>query len=162
MNLFDFYIPEWFFVAANLLILALVLKKFLWKPVMGVLDARQEAAVKTEKDAEEAARLLAEAQTVRERLDAELESKAAEFMKEARVKAGREYDRIVSEAESRADMILSAAAKKADQERERMLIDVQKQVAAAVLDIAGTLIHSNMDDEKNRRLVDDMLKDSFV
>jgi F-type H+-transporting ATPase subunit b len=162
MNLFDFYIPEWFFIAANLIILTLVLKKFFWKPIIGVLDARQEIVAKTERDAEEAERLRAEAESERSRLDAELDSRAAELMKEARGKAGREYDRIVAEAEGKAEMIISAAGNKAAREHERMLLDAQKDIAAAVLDIAGSLIHANMDEEKNRVYIDEMLKDALA
>lgn len=162
MNLFDFYIPEWFFVAANIVILTLVLKKFLWKPVMGILDARQELAAKTERDAEETSRLREEAELVRERLETEMDARAMELMKEARGKAGREYDRIIAEAEGKAEMILSAAAKKADHERERMLVDARKAISAAILDIAGSLIHVNMDEDKDRVFIDKLLEDTLI
>ena len=162
MNLLQFYIPEWFFVALNLLILILVLKRFLWSPVNKILEERQAKAVKTEQDSQEAATLRAEMEQLRLQLDADLEARTLEQMKDARSHAGREYDRIVAEAEKKAELILSAANVKAKQEYDRMALELRRQIASVAIEAAGLLTRSNMDAEHNGRLVEAFLEEKEV
>ena len=157
MNLLDFNIPEWIWVAFNLVVLIVVLRAILWKRVGKILDARQEMAVKAGQDAEETARLRAEMEQLRATLDEELDAKTAEMMQEARTRAGREYDRIVNEAETKADLIISAAKTKALQEHDSMLADMRKQVASTALEATGMLLHANMDSDRNKLLLEDFL-----
>jgi len=162
MNLLDFYFPEWFFVAVNLIILILVLKKLFWKPVNKILETRQEKAAKTEQDAEEAERLLDEMEQLRTQLDHDLEARTAQVLMEARTRAGREYDRIVADAENKANLILNAAKMKADQEQERMAAEMKKRLVATAVDAAGFLMRSTMDSDHNQRLVESYLADKDV
>ena len=162
MNLFDFYIPEWFFVALNLLILIIVLKKILWDRVRKILDQRQEMAEKTASDSDEAERLRAEMEQLRANLDNDLDAKTVEAMQNARTSAGKEYDRIISQAEAKAGLIVSAAKTKAQQERDAMLSDAKEQVAATAVEAAEILLRANMDSEMNKRLLDEFLSDEEV
>ena len=157
MKILNFNIPEWFWVAFNLLVLILILKRILWKRVNSVLEERQEMADKTMQDAEETERLKAEMEQLRLKLDEELEAKTASKMQEARTRAGMEFDRIVAEAEAKAAIIVSAAKTKAQQERDALLVEVKGQVAATAVEAAGILIRANMDSERNKRLVEDFL-----
>ena len=162
MDLLQFYIPEWFFVALNLLILILVLKKFLWTPVNKILDGRQELVIKTGEDAEQAANLRAEMEQLRAQMDTDMEARTLELMKEARSQAGREYDRIVAEAEKKAELILSAAKVKADQEQDRVALELRKRIAMVAVEAAGYLMRSNMDTDQNNRLVETFLAERDV
>ena len=157
MNLLDFNIPEWIWVAFNLVVLIVVLQRILWKRVGKILDLRQAAAVKAGQDAEETARLKAEMEQLRINLDEEMDVKTAEMMQAARTRAGREYDRIVSEAEAKANLIISAAKTKAQHEHETMQAELKKQVAAAALEATGMLLRANMDNDRNKVLLEDFL-----
>jgi len=159
MNILDFHIPEWFWVAFNLLVLILVLKKILWDRVGRILEERRETALKTEQDAEEAASLKAEIERRREALDEDLKSQTAEMMQAARKSAGAEYDRIVKEAESKAALIVTAAHAKARQEQGAIMTEMKEQVAATAVEAAGILLRANMDSENNRRLLEDYLSE---
>lgn len=162
MNLFSFYIPDWIFVAINLVILILVLRRVLWKRVNGILDARSEMAAKTAQDAEEAATLRAEIEQLRSMLDAEMESRTVELMKEARARAGQEYERIIADAGRKSEQILSAAKYKAEQEHDVMIEDVKKQVVAVAIDMSGLLLGSALDSDSNRALLNKYLADEDV
>ena len=162
MNLLSFYIPEWFWVAFNLLVLIVVLRRILWKRVGKVLDERQEIVVKTDQDSEEAARLRTEMEQLRTLLDMEMDVKTAEMMQEARTRAGHEYDRIVAEAETKAGLIVSAAKTKAMQERDAVLADMRRQVASTAVEAAGILLRANIDDERNKRILEDFLTEREV
>ena len=162
MNLLNFYIPEWFFVAFNLVVLIVILRAILWKRINGVLDERGEKAAKTARDAEESARLRAEMEQLRSALDSEMESRTVELMKDARARAGQEYERIVADAEKKAGQILETAKAKAAQEYDVMMEDVKKQVVSVAIDISGLLLDSTINSEDNRALLDKFLAEKDV
>ena len=162
MDLLNFYIPEWFFVALNLLILYLVLKVILWKPINRVLDAREELAAKTARDAEEAERLKAEAELLRERSETDSQARTVELMKDARARAGHEYERIVADAEKKAELLLSASKVRAEREYEVLMAEAKKQVVAVAVDMSGLLLGYDMDSERNKTLLNRYLAEKDV
>ena len=153
----NFYIPEWFWVAFNLLVLIVVLKKILWDRVRKVLQERQDMVVKTEQDALETEKLRVEIEQLRAELDKDLEARTIALMKEARTNAGKEYDRIVTQAEAKAGLIVSAAKTKAQQEQDAILVGLKKYVAATAIEATGLLLRANMDNERNNLLLNDFL-----
>ena len=159
MNLLDFYIPEWSFVALNLLILIAVLRKIFWKPINKILDERGARAEKAQRDAEETARIRDEMAFVSAELDREMELRAASMVQEARGRAGKEYDRIITEAEKKAESIVSAAHKKALLEQDRALVETRKQVASLAMEAAALLVRENMNSDKNRTLLERFLSE---
>ena len=159
MNLLNFYIPEWFWVAFNLLVLIVVLKKILWDRVRKVLDERQMAVDKAVQDTEDADKLRAEIEQIRARLDEDMDARTIELMQEARTRAGSEYDRIIAEAQSKSAMIISAAKTRAQQEHDSILVEVKGQVASTAVEAVGILLRANMDNERNKRLLEDFLSE---
>jgi F-type H+-transporting ATPase subunit b len=159
MNLFNFYIPEWFFVALNLLILIFALKRILWDRVRKVLDERQAVVAKAMQDSEEAAKRKSEIDELHAKLEADMGALTVALMKEARTNAGKEYDRIVAEAEAKSAMIISAAKTKAQQEHNSILLDVKGQVASTAVEAVGMLLRENMDNARNARLLEDFLSE---
>lgn len=157
MSLFEFNIPEWIFVALSLLILIFFLQKFLWKPVGDILEKRQANVIKAQRDAEAVKADMLALESVHTEMENDLEKMSVEKMKDARVRAGREYDRIIAEAESKAHAIVNSAHAQAERERENMLVTAREDIITASLAIAGTLLETTMDSEQNRRLVHELL-----
>jgi F-type H+-transporting ATPase subunit b len=158
MNLLDFYIPEWFFVALNLVVLTLVLRKLLWKPVTGLLDARREKIARSLQIAEETARQAEEMEARRAQQEDQMEQFTRDKMKEARERAGREYDRIVAEAGKKAAVIITGAEARAKQEQEHMFHESQERMMDMILEVTAALIEKKMDSEENRALIKAILK----
>ena len=159
MNLLNFYVPEWVFVAFNLVILILALRHILWKRVNGVLDERREKAIKAAQDSEDAAKLKTEMEQLRSKFDIDMQARTVELMKDARVRAGQEYERIVGDAEKKAEMILTDAKKKSEHEHDFLMSEAKKQVVSIAIDMSGLLLNSSMDNERNRTLLDNYLEE---
>ena len=158
MNLFNFYIPEWIFVAVNLLILTGILYKLLWKRVFDIIDKRQKVISQSVADAEAITverAALSEESTARE---AELEKRTLALMYDARVRAGREYDRIVSEARERSQAIIVASEAQARYEYEATLRAAKSEIISAALGAAGALIYQNMDAKSNGQFIENYLE----
>lgn len=157
MNLLNFYVPEWIFVAVNLIILTLVLRAILWKRVNRVLEERRALMEKGLQDAAEAKAAVERLDAERIALEDEMHRQTAEQMKQARTRAGHEYDRIVREAEEKANKLISAAHAQSEQQKTAMMMTAKSEIANAALDMVGALLEANMDSEQNRRLIESYL-----
>ncbi|MDR0818286.1 MAG: ATP synthase F0 subunit B [Oscillospiraceae bacterium] len=153
MNLFDFYIPEWIFVAVNLAVLVFILNRLLWKPVMKILAERQEKITAALAGAEAAREEARQFELQRAEHNLEFEKSTLEALKAARTRAGAEYDRIIVEAEDKARTIVSAAQSQAQREHESMLIAARTEIVTAAEDLASSLLGENLDESKNSRII---------
>jgi len=160
MNIFDFYIPEQILVAFSLIVLMIVLTKILWKPLTNIIDTRQKGVDDMLHSAEEAKRIVADMETKRVNQSAELERLIADKTNEARERAGREYNRIVAEAEEKAHSIIKASEEKAARDYQQMMSESQEAVIKLALGAAAAIVESSMDSDKNRALIESMLRKS--
>jgi len=160
MNIFDFYIPEQVLVAFSLIVLMIVLTKILWKPLTNIIETRQKDVDDMLRSAQEAKALAADMETKRVNQSAELERLIADKTNEARERAAREYNRIVSEAEEKAHNIIKAGEEKAARDYQQMMSESQEAVIKLALGAAAAIVESSMDSEKNRALIDSMLRKS--
>ena len=94
---------------ANLTLLFLILKKFLYKLVLRTLEARRAAVEAQYSDAEEAKSAALASRTEYEKKLSEAEKTADEMRKSAADEAKRHGERIVAEARERADGLVRQA-----------------------------------------------------
>ena len=160
MNIFDFYIPEQILVAFSLIVLMIVLTKILWRPLTNIIDSRQKDVDDMLLSAEEAKAIVADMETQRVNQSAELERMVTDKTNEARERAVREYNRIVAEAEEKAHNIIKAGEEKAARDYQQMMSESQEAVIKLALGAAAAIVESSMDREKNRALIDSMLRKS--
>jgi len=130
-----------FITIANLLVLYLVLKKLLWKPVSAFMDAR---AKKIKDELAEAAVLKAEAddKAVRyEALMAGADAEAERLLKEGEAKAKAEAKSILEKAQAEAveerRAAVAAAVREREKAREALAGDIAKLVAEASARLVG-------------------------
>jgi F-type H+-transporting ATPase subunit b len=158
MNLLDFYIPEDILVALSLLILVVLLRRFLWKPIMKVVDGRRQRVDDMLRSADDAKKLVAEMEAERASHSADLERQRVEMTKDARERASREYDRIVGEAEKKASEIIEAGEEKARRAYEQIMSEAQEAIVSLALGAASAVVESRMDSDGNRAFVEAMLQ----
>jgi len=140
--------------ALNLIILYVVLRKVLFKPVTEFMEKRTRSIQESlDHAAAENADALALKQSYEEQLKT-AESRGEMIVHEAVQKASREYDQIIENARKEAEAILEAARVRAEREKEQTLRDIRSQVAGLALAAASKVLEANMDTERNRALVD--------
>lgn len=139
------------------ILLWIVLAKFLFKPVLGLLDSREQDIKNTYGAAENK---LSEAEQFR----ADYEKRLAEIEAEARsrilaaVKEGQDAkDQILAEAKTRAEEIVTRGQEDLEREREKLLAQLRDEVVTISLSAAGKLVGESMDDDKHRRLIGDFI-----
>lgn len=139
------------------ILLFFFLRKFLFGPIMGIVEARDEE-IRSTYDAANGERSKAEA------LRADYEKRLADVDAEARVRlqaaiqeAEGTKNQIVLEAKGRADQILERAQEDLVREREKTLTSIREDVVNLSLGAAEKLIGESLDDAKHRNLVTDFI-----
>jgi len=158
MNLFDFYIPEEILVALSLVVLVFVLTRILWKPLMKVIDSRQQAVDDMLQSAEDAKKIIAEMEEQRLSHDAELARQAALIVNEARDLATIEHDRIIAEANAKAHRIAELGEDRARRAYEQSMSSSRETIITLALGAASIIVESEVDSGKNRELIESMLQ----
>ena len=144
----------------NLIILYLLMKRFLFKPVNAILEKRQQAA-----DAQfaEADRQTAEAKESQEHYDALVrgaEDEKKRIVAEARQEASAEYGRIVSEAKDKADGIVEKAKTDAENEKAAAMQQADAAVRDMVVTAAARMVAMKDAKESDRALYDKFLAET--
>lgn len=99
-------------IVLNLLILLALMKKFLYKPVLGVIAKRQElidSQFARAKECEEEAKQL---KAQYEESLSHAKTAQEQMLKEAKAKAGVEYEKILADAKNRQDRCLMMPKRK--------------------------------------------------
>ena len=153
-------IDIWNFIWAgiNLILLLILMKIFLFKPIRKMMDERtrmvQEELDSAKKSREEAEELKAKYQ---DDIDA-AKDEAQKIIEKANADAEIERSAIIKRSQEEAERIVSDAGKTIENERKRVLAQAQTQIADLAIEAASKIIGENVDDEKNRRLVDKFLE----
>lgn len=136
----------------NLLIIYVIARKFLFKPVRKVPEARQ---AQIDKQYEDAQAVQENALELKNNYEKSLDSAAKEkieIISEAREKASAEYEKIVADAKAQAEKIVTDARKTADQEQEKRMHQAQEQIADLVVAATAKLVAAKQNAEADREL----------
>jgi F-type H+-transporting ATPase subunit b len=147
------------FHIVNFLILLFLLQKFLYKPVLKMLDDR---ALAIRESVEAAERMKQEsAQADQERLEAlrEARRQAEEIVSRAMQEADRLRAERLQAAQEEAQRIITRAQQEATAEQQQAMQELRAQVADLAVAAAGRVINRNLDSETNRALVAEFLAD---
>ena len=139
---------------ANLLILFLILKHFLFRPVQKILAKRGEEVGRIYTDAE-AAR--AEAESARAEYSVKLEgadAEAEEILRRAGTKASERSEQIIAEAKAEADLLRRRAAEEIAQEKKKAINEIKDDISELSIEIAEQIVAREVRDEDHRALVD--------
>lgn len=142
------------FMMINLLILYVLIRKFLFKPVHNILAKRDEEIKAKYADAD---RTKQDAQALKDQYEnsvKELEASRQEKIAAARKDADAEYDRIVADANGKSDAIVDEARKKAQAAADQEKHKAEEEISGMVKDAAAKIAEAQSDE----KLYDDFLK----
>jgi F-type H+-transporting ATPase subunit b len=150
-------VPGLLWHAVNFVVLLLLLRMVLYKPVVGMLDARAKRVRDSMEQAEQARRAAEEAETQRQALLAETRHEAEAI----RARADEQAKRILSDAEQRAkereQQILAQAEATSKQIEERVMAQVRAQLADLVVTAVDRVTRRALDANAQRTLVQQFL-----
>lgn len=153
------HLPTFIFAIINLGILYWFLKKVLFGPVTKFMENRTKSIANSIQTAEQK---LAEAEAMKENYENQLQNakeQADAILKEARDRGAREYDNLIGQAKAESQEIIDRAREDMENERQQMFKEVRNEVASLALAAASKIIEANMDNEKNRKLVEKFINE---
>ncbi|MHB0799955.1 F0F1 ATP synthase subunit B [Bacillus thuringiensis] len=141
------------------LILLVMLRKFAWGPLMGIMKEREEH-VTNEIDAAE--RSNAEVKKLVEEQREMLKQsrvEAQELIERAKKQALDQKDVIVAAAKEEAESIKASAVQEIQREKEQAIAALQEQVASLSVQIASKVIEKELKEEDQVKLIRDYIKE---
>jgi len=115
--------------AINFGVLLLVLWYFLYRPLMNMLEERQNKIERGVKDADEAKEIRAQAEEEKRSTIANAHNQAESIVSEAKTIGEQEKQVVISQAQEQKDQILTDAKAQAQAEKEQIQSSAQKEVA---------------------------------
>jgi F-type H+-transporting ATPase subunit b len=143
--------------AINFLVLLLLLYRFLFNPVRGMLDARAQRVRESMHQAEQARRAAEQAEADRQALLAETRREAQEIRTRADEQAKRIVDEAAARADERARQILEQAEASSQQMRQQVMADVRTQLADLLVTAVDRVTRQAIDQSTQRNLVQQFL-----
>lgn len=137
----------------NFLIIFIVLRAWVFYPVLGLLEKRRMAIARGLEDARVAQEARANAEKDAREIVAEAQSTAAQRVRESTERAEAAAREIMAQAEADAAKARDAAMADAEQERDRILANVRGQVAALAMAAAQKLVGEALDEQRQRVLI---------
>lgn len=135
-------------------ILAAVLWKFAFKPVIATMDERQKQIDSGLKFAEEMKVKLAEAEEERKRILQQASVEAKELVTEARQTAEARIEKSSQQAIAAAEEITRKAERQIELDRKQMLAEARSEIARLVVATASQVLSKELSAEEKSRFAD--------
>ena len=158
----SFFSPETnltLLTCGTFILLLVILKKYAWKPILETLDKREEeiraSLEKVDKIHDEYSKI----DQKRQEILNEAEQKAKEIIADSRKAAVEAVQTIHKKAKQENQILLENAMRTINQEKAKATSELREESARIAVQLAGKIIEENLDDEKNRRLIEKYMKE---
>lgn len=150
---------ELLFQLVNTFLLFVVLKKLLFKPVLGIIEAR-EKEIKT--NLEQGERAKTEGLALKKEYEEKVTSakvEGQEIIKQATLRAEQKSEDIVSTAKQEVLNLKEKASKDVEQERQKVMNEIQSEISDIALLAASKVIEKDLDKSKHEELINNFIKE---
>lgn len=146
-----------FWTALAFLILLFLLGKFAWKPMVSALEEREhtieESITRAERALEEARELQADNEAARR----QAETDAREVLRQAREQAETVRAEEVGKTRAEIEHMRDLARAEIERDKTQALSELRSEVATLAVDAAEKILREDIDEDRQRRLVDQFI-----
>lgn len=149
-----------FVTLITFIILLVLLRKFAWGPLKGIMDERQNTI---NSDLDNAAAQNAEAKKYVEEnkaLLAKTQTEVQNILENAKAQAKHEQESIINEANTRANKLVIDAQSEIENEKKRALADINDRVAELSVLIASKIINKEISEKDQENLVRQFIQEA--
>lgn len=133
-------------------IVAAVLHKFAYKPILAVLEERRKTIKESLENAEKIKKELADAQKTASDILAQANVQAQKFLEEAREAAAKVQSQKSQEAVAQAESIIKQAREASTQDYEKMKAELRREIGRLVVDTTAKVVGKVITAEDQKRL----------
>lgn len=145
------------FTLVNTIVLFAVLKKFLWGPVMKMIEDRQKEIDDMYDAAGQARQQAADLRSEYEEKLADAARTGDRMVKEAAQRAQDREEEILRRANMQADAIRQKAGEDIAREKRKAINDAKDEIAGLAMEIAGKVVGKALNDRDQSALVDQFI-----
>jgi F-type H+-transporting ATPase subunit b len=138
-------------------ILVWVLGKFLFRPIQGILVARQDEVRGTLEQVAADRRAMEQSRQEYEQRLATIEAEARDKIQGALKEAQALKDEVIATAQTEADRIVRRGEEEIRREKQKALVELREEVADMAVMAAGKILGSAIDDQRHRALIQDFV-----
>ena len=142
------------FTLANTVTLFIVLKKNLFKPVMKMIEDRQNEIDEMYREADDSKRQAEALQAKYEEKFAAASQEAERVVKEAVIRGQNREMEIIRQANEEASAIREKASADIAQEKKKAVAEAKGEISGLAMEIAEKVIGKSLDSTDQKRLVD--------
>lgn len=150
------------FTILNILVLFIVLRKILFKPVTKHIDNRNKKIEDALKAAEESKEMVKQ---MKLEYDEKIKAAKEEGQKVIDMYKGmaeKEYNNIIASAKQEANQIIVDAKSELQVEKEQLVTSIKEELSDLVLAASEKVLKKNIDDDTNRKLISEFINDNGV
>ena len=136
-----------------------ILQKFAWKPILAVLQKREDTIRTSLEQADKIKTAFADIQQSKDDVLAKAHRSAQDIVEQSRKRAQDLARSIEERAKAHAQEILEAAHQQVEGEKERAIAAVRRDSAQVAIGLAGKIMGENLDNEKNRKIAERYIKE---
>ncbi|MFZ2484190.1 MAG: F0F1 ATP synthase subunit B [Streptococcus parauberis] len=152
-------IGNFILVTGSILVLYLLLKKFAWGQISGILDERA-AKISNDIDKAENARINAENLQVERQKELDgAKSEASQIIVDAKEIGQAQSTKLIEEANDEASRLKEKADIDIERSKAEALSDVKNQMSDLSISLAEKIIGANLDKAAQSKLIDSYLND---
>ena len=138
--------------------LFIVLAKYAWKPLMKMLDDRENMIRSSLEDAKKAKLELEGLNQECEAITAKARLEAQSILADSKSAAEKVKEDTIAKAKEQAIKISDDAKKQIQIEKDKAIVDIKQEVVNLTLLVAEKLISKNLNDADNKSLIEESLK----
>lgn len=146
------------FAWVNLLILYLVLRKILFKPIKNMIDSRQKEVDDMYNEAESSRKEASLMKAEYEEKMKHAEEESEDILKKAVRKAQLREEEILQDANEKAARTLKRAQEQVELEKKRAINEVKDEVSDMAIGIAAAVIERDVDKKEHAAMIDDFIR----
>ena len=141
------------------LLLFYVLAKFAWKPLLGMLEERENLIKTSLNDAETARKELEKINLESEAIITKARTDAQSILSDGKAAAEKIKDDTVAKAKEEANKIKEEAKLQIKAEKDKAISEIKKEVVDLSISVAEKLINKNISEQDNSSLIEESLKE---
>ncbi|MES2571994.1 MAG: F0F1 ATP synthase subunit B [Verrucomicrobiota bacterium] len=147
----------WLFISQciSFLIVAFLLQKFAYKPILDVLEERRHRIAEGLENAKLSQQQLADAQKTSNEIIGKANADAQKMIEEARASAKALAEKQAQTAIAEAEQIVARARQATVLERDQTMLDLRKEISRLVVDTTAKVTGKVLTEEDQRRLSED-------
>jgi F-type H+-transporting ATPase subunit b len=143
----------------NFLILLVLLRVFLYGPLVKMLEERREKAKKSLFDAQEIEKKLAETDKKSKEIMQNTSNEASRIIEETQKIAAKEKKDIIENAKTQAEKILKDAHTEAKKSKDGIIAEAKREIAGVITLALDKIVGKGLDENEKGKLIKKSIED---